>query len=1016
MEPLTALGLAAAVVQFTDFGVRILTESIRVYHSLDGQTLEHVQLSRVSQDLSELAGKIQENATNLPEPGRPLRSTEQIFVRLAEQCQDISNQLNNILERLQVRRKSNSRIDLAKESIFVALRAYRSSSQISSLRESLSSIRQQMMMASLTVLWEESVLAAKNAAQLSQQQATILDVLNRIDQNTRNPRQNFVTLPQLAQAASNGSTLSEQGFVQAMWNSTWTSTDPMAEAQTLQGTTGIFGTERFKHDKFCTVSIIHSLLFEGFDHRETSIPKSYERTFGWIFRPPAEKTSWTDFTAWLGEPTSNTYWITGKAGAGKSTLMKYIIHHPNTKHQLEQWSGSLPLVTGSFYFWNAGSAMEKSLQGLLQILLFQFLCQVPHLTPKLFPRRWAFIKIFGETAVQQPNTLPSWTTDELLEAISIFTKVYIATELRLALFIDGLDEFDGKYQDLIDLVKRFESPTGAKVCVSSRPENAFTDEYRQNPSLRLHDLTRRDMETYVNGRFGANTAFLELQGASPQEADSLKSQIIDKSEGIFLWLALVVATLLEGLTEGDILDPKDLQAALDELPQDLSKLYSSIWSRIKPEYVAESSQLLQIRRAAGDSLSAVNLWLAEKQGPLDLDISRMAGSSERAYITQLMRRRLGSRTRGLLEVSSNGMVEYLHRSVWDWIKPRWDEICAKASPEFDAHLAVLIAMTINDVQVQKLNAEKEIDEDDRAPGRLHAIAFSDFRPGLYQGPNRGLKTDSEVLERLLELSRRIMSYASQVKDYERNVPILISCLDRLDLVLRSTIPSYIHQILGNDLWTERTDRRLDFQRNPKSLPLGFAYHSGPAFPMACIAAAYAVVPYVQQKVLGNRKVLEQTYPDLLSVLGYAVFGRSYIDFETPQYELFGEELTVVSINLPARYELVRFLLANGAVSSPRFYLEKNPLWTTDPYEHFIRRQWHIPRGRHYGWAVYRKLKLKQRSPDRTAEPFTGIDGVEYADYWEEVEKLFENCPEIKKWKGPMGLLPRAVNYLTRNLG
>ncbi|KAK4160717.1 hypothetical protein QBC43DRAFT_292730 [Cladorrhinum sp. PSN259] len=125
MEPLTALGLAAAVVQFTDFGVRLLTDSVRIYQSVDGQTLQHVQLARISDDLSQLARNIEEKAVNLTQARRSLRPTERILVRLSEESQSISNQLSSILDRIRIDRSSNSRIDLARESIFAALRSYR---------------------------------------------------------------------------------------------------------------------------------------------------------------------------------------------------------------------------------------------------------------------------------------------------------------------------------------------------------------------------------------------------------------------------------------------------------------------------------------------------------------------------------------------------------------------------------------------------------------------------------------------------------------------------------------------------------------------------------------------------------------------------------------------------------------------------------------------------------------------------------------------------------------------------
>ncbi len=68
--------------------------------------------------------------------------------------------------------------------------------------------------------------------------------------------------------------------------------------------------------------------------------------------------------------------------------------------------------------------------------------------------------------------------------------------------------------------------------------------------------------------------FLELRNFQPQEAERLISEITDKAFDVFLWVRLVVASLLEGLRDGDNI--RDLQERLMELPPDLGNLFSNI--------------------------------------------------------------------------------------------------------------------------------------------------------------------------------------------------------------------------------------------------------------------------------------------------------------------------------------------------------------------------------------------------------------------------------------------------------
>ncbi|KAI0553611.1 hypothetical protein F4679DRAFT_529853 [Xylaria curta] len=63
------------------------------------------------------------------------------------------------------------------------------------------------------------------------------------------------------------------------------------------------------------------------------------------------------------------------------------------------------------------------------------------------------------------------------------------------------------------------------------------------------------------------------------------------------------------------------------------------------------------------------------------------------HIAQAIRRRLSSRTRGLLEVTSDGLVDYVHKSVRDWQLNKLPGIRI-AAPEFDVHLALLGAFTV----------------------------------------------------------------------------------------------------------------------------------------------------------------------------------------------------------------------------------------------------------------------------------------------------------------------------------
>ena len=84
---------------------------------------------------------------------------------------------------------------------------------------------------------------------------------------------------------------------------------------------------------------------------------------------------WDSFSKWLRSGTG-VYWISGKAGSGKSTLMSHICKSENLERRnamLQSWAGDKYLLTPTFFFWNAGSPLQKQVDGLLRSLIYQMI-------------------------------------------------------------------------------------------------------------------------------------------------------------------------------------------------------------------------------------------------------------------------------------------------------------------------------------------------------------------------------------------------------------------------------------------------------------------------------------------------------------------------------------------------------------------------------------------------------------------------------------------------------------------
>jgi hypothetical protein len=427
------------------------------------------------------------------------------------------------------------------------------------------------------------------------------------------------------------------------------------------------------------------IRFAELDIRHDKISTAYEETFEWIFRDSSNST-WSSFTNWLTDDDEQLYWITGKPAAGKSTLMKFIYSDPRTKRFLRDWAKEKQLIFCAFYFWNAGTGMQLSQEGLARTLLHSALRQAPELWSLLFP-----YQMEEYVAYRNPWNKPV-TWNVILRAFRLLVEG-AGTKYKLFFLIDGLDEYGDDHEKIINMIQGFLSPN-VKTCVSSRPWNIFQDSFQQRPSLKLEDITYQDIKLYVSRRFRGSRGFKDRRSETPKEADQLIENITQKASGVFLWVALVTDSLLEGLADGERLS--DLQARLDSLPTDLETLFWNILNRLPAAHLARTSQLLQIFRASLVPLDLLMLSYADESDPeyalkFKLGSRTVEQSNARA---QILRRRLNACCKGLIESKPTpgrplafAQVDYLHRTVKDYVEreDNWSRFLAMTDGPFNPY-------------------------------------------------------------------------------------------------------------------------------------------------------------------------------------------------------------------------------------------------------------------------------------------------------------------------------------------
>lgn len=116
---------------------------------------------------------------------------------------------------------------------------------------------------------------------------------------------------------------------------------------------GLSEAAKKKLDKSCTELLLHSLNFQQQQDRYSTIEKPHSRTFSWIFQDNSHlETPWYNFVQWLRSDSGrdHLYWVAGKPGSGKSTLMRFLYDDRRTHEILQQWATGRKLVTASCFF------------------------------------------------------------------------------------------------------------------------------------------------------------------------------------------------------------------------------------------------------------------------------------------------------------------------------------------------------------------------------------------------------------------------------------------------------------------------------------------------------------------------------------------------------------------------------------------------------------------------------------------------------------------------------------------
>ncbi|KAK4552316.1 hypothetical protein LTR86_010487 [Recurvomyces mirabilis] len=709
MDPLTGVSLAGTIIQFLDFGAKVVSTSVEIGRSKSGATATHEDLHAATIDLKLILDHLK-NSIEQKSIHHSLTADDYAELRLAKQCHVVAVELRDLLKRL-----NNSDKHSKWQSLYHGLLVVCKKEQVAQLECRLGQLRQELVLRVLVSIREQVHVSRVQQAGVAED---LKDVVCSV-------------LSELSASAQWRAEVVRQLEGYRM------SSESVPES--LQATTKKLSDEMLNE-------MVAGLGFTGMRDREEHIEPAAAKTFQWIFEQP-------EFTNWLGQGPS-LHWITGKAGSGKSTLMKFISTHPQTTQLLDSTYGRDKYTIGSFYFWDPGSPLQKSYEGLLRSLLADVLRSHPHLMLDLVPEYVAVHCMFGLDA--------RWTTKLCLQALERVSNPMFTTH-QFMFFVDGLDEYNGPHDEVISLMKKWAASPNIRVCVSSRPWVVFDDAFADIPQLMLQDLTYPDIQKFVQDRFLSHSGFIRLKEFDPDTAHQLLDEVISKASGVFLWVRLVVESLLTGLRDGDRMS--DLRRRLDSIPEDLHEFFWKMLSGVDEnaiDYRSHAAELFQLKRSHDQHV--LTLWilaLADDGDHLLANSETEISQQRRQLMLENMKRRLNSRTRGLLETSSHvyghrlisgAKVEYLHRTVKEFVETAsvWQELCKTQRIEFK----------VDEILCKAYLKATKYDRDQSGPYRTRAAEHAD------QAVQCGYRTASWK-EEILQQNDRIVQEQAQIQSCKR---------------------------------------------------------------------------------------------------------------------------------------------------------------------------------------------------------------------------------------------------------
>ena len=290
-----------------------------------------------------------------------------------------------------------------------------------------------------------------------------------------------------------------------------------------------------------------------------------------------------EYSDWMDE--GGILWLKGRAGAGKSTIMYYML-----QEMVEAGSkvGSAVLF---FFFNRNGHELQRTANGMYRTLLHQLFTAD---TDRKLLDKFLDESQFASKRKNTGRIGEKWDwTDVVLKNACYKYISQIAANKRVHLFIDALDECnDNDVRSVLSICSQLSTSLRdqVRICIASRPyRDSGKSTLAEGQFSFVIDLQKRndpDIEAYLQKIFSSS-------GTSKSKKDlaAVQQHLLQRSQGVFRWVSCVAEAVIGFLKRGNA---KYALNMIDGLPDELSDVYAtSMLTGISPGEMAIALRLLE---------------------------------------------------------------------------------------------------------------------------------------------------------------------------------------------------------------------------------------------------------------------------------------------------------------------------------------------------------------------------------------------------------------------------------------